>query len=80
MEQSHNEEIEEIIGQMACPKDFPCYKQRFHNLCRAKDIGLESYVLCLDNSPNGCTFSVRYGYSYYCECPLRVYLAKNFGG
>ena len=79
MEQSHKQEIEEIISQTACPKNFICYKERFHSLCKAKDVGLDAYVLCLDSNPNGCTFSVRYGYSYYCPCPLRVYVAKHFG-
>ena len=79
MEQRHEQEIEKIISQIACPKDFTCYKERFHSLCKTKDVGLESYVQCLDDNPNRCTFSVRYGYSYYCRCPLRVYVAKNLG-
>jgi hypothetical protein len=79
MEQRYEKEIEEIIGQTACPKDFACHKSAFDVLCKAKDVGLASYVMCLENSANGCKFSVSYGDSYYCRCPVRVYVAKNFG-
>ena len=79
MEESHEQEIEKIISQTSCPKGFTCYKKGFHSLCKAKDVGLESHVQCLDSNSNGCAFSVRYGYSYYCRCPLRVYVAKNLG-
>ena len=42
MEQA-DKEIEEIIGQMKCPKDFKCQKLAFNVLCKAKDIGMESF-------------------------------------
>jgi hypothetical protein len=79
MEQTHKEQIEEIIGHTACPKGFECYKKGFHNLCRAEDVGLESFVLCLEDNGNLCVFSVPYAYSHYCRCPIRVYIAKNLG-
>ena len=78
MQQDYQKEIEDIIGQMQCPKDFRCYKDGSHNLCKAKDVGLASYVMCLNKSPNGCGFSVAYAYAHYCRCPLRVYMAKTF--
>jgi hypothetical protein len=78
MEQNYKREIEEIVSQTPCPKNFRCYEQGFRDLCPVRDIGLELFVICLDSSPNGCTFSVRYGYSNYCRCPLRVYVAKQF--
>ena len=37
MEQD-DKEIEEIIGQMKCLKDFRCYESRFEVLCKGKDI------------------------------------------
>ena len=42
MEQA-DKEIEEIIGQMKCPKDFRCYQCGLEVLCKAKDIGMESF-------------------------------------
>ena len=79
MEQTYEKEIEEIIGQTACPKGFACHRSAFEVLCKAKDIGVESFVVCLEEEPFECKFSLPFGYSYYCRCPLRVYVAKKFG-
>ena len=77
MEIDHNEEIEKIIAQMQCPKDFQCYKSGFETLCKAEDVGMESYLACLEEHPLECKFSVGFfGDRFYCECPLRVYVAK----
>ena len=70
-------EIEEIIGGIQCPKDFLCCKAGLDNLCKAKDIGIESFLECLEKEPQDCKFSLFYGYSYFCQCPLRIYLAKK---
>jgi hypothetical protein len=77
MEQDHKKQIEEIIGKIECPKDFKCYKSGFDNLCLAKDIGIESFLECLERNPQKCKFSFSFGLSYFCQCPLRVYIAKK---
>jgi len=77
MEIDHNEEIEKIIAQMQCPKDFQCYKSGFEVLSKTKDIGLSLYVRCLEENVLGCQFSVRFGSINFCQCPLRVYIAKK---
>lgn len=77
MEQGHQKEIEEIIGQLKCPKDFECYKSGFKVLCKAVDVGVESFLECLEERPFKCKFSVAFGGLYYCQCPLRVYIAKK---
>ena len=46
--------------------------------CKAKDIGLDSYVECLEEYSHMCPFSVRYAQSYFCKSPARVYMAKRF--
>ena len=79
MEQDHMRQIEEFIGGMKCPKDFRCYKSGLENLCKAKDIGLETYLECLEENPQECEFSLSFGYSYFCRCRLRVYIAKRLG-
>jgi hypothetical protein len=85
MDQEYKKEIEEIMGVMKCPKDFKCCKLGVDVLCKAKDIGAESFLLCLEENPPKCTFSlaVESGYiggdvcEYVCECPLRIYIAKK---
>ena len=60
MEQA-DKEIEEIIGQMKCPKDFRCYQSGLEVLCKAKDIGLDTYLECMEVYPQECRFSVAFG-------------------
>jgi len=74
----HKKEIERIIGQMQCSKDFECYTSGFETLCKAEDVGMESHLACLEERPFECKFSVGFlGDRYYCKCPLRVYIAKK---
>jgi len=77
MEEVHKKEIEEIIARMKCPRDFECYKSGFENRCKAKDIGIESFLECLEENPQECKFSMPFGYSYFCKCPLCYYIVKK---
>jgi hypothetical protein len=78
MDQEYQKEIEEIIGEMKCPKDFVCYKSGFEVLCEARSVGDgdESYLLCCEEYPQRCKF-VSLNRGYICECSLRIYLAKK---
>jgi hypothetical protein len=78
MEQNHQKAIEEIMGGVTCPKDFKCYKLGFENLCKAKEVGLETFLECLEEHPQECAFSLDCGDYFYCTCPLRVYISKKF--
>jgi hypothetical protein len=70
-------QIEEMRSGCTCPKDFVCYKSNFRNLCKAKDIGLESFVICLVRDPLECKFAILFGDVSFCTCPVRIYIAKN---
>jgi len=78
MEEDQKREIEEIIGELQCPKDFLCYKSGLKALCKAQDIGMGQALLCLEKDPQECSFSLPFGQTHYCKCPLRVYIAKRF--
>lgn len=69
-------QVEEIIIGVKCLKDFVCYYSGFNILCNAKDIGMESFVECLEKKKE-CKFSFRFALSYLCRCPVRVYIAKK---
>jgi hypothetical protein len=73
----HAEEIQEIVGGIRCPKSFVCYESGLETLCKAEDVGLESFLICLDLDPRKCKFSRSWRMGYLCECPLRIYLAKK---
>jgi hypothetical protein len=76
MEPELEKKLREVIGDLECPKDFKCCVEGFENLCKAEDIGLDSHLKCLEEHPVNCPFSVSFGRSYFCRCPLRVYIAK----
>ena len=77
MDTSLTKEIEIIMKVLECPKDFVCYKSGFKRLCRAEDIGLQSFLQCLEMNPLDCKFSLEYGGLFICRCPLRKRIKKN---
>ena len=77
MQEEHKRKIGEIIGEMYCPSNFKCADSGFKNLCKASDLGMESYLECLESNPRDCRFAFPFGQGYFCKCPLRVYLAKE---
>jgi hypothetical protein len=77
MKKEDKKRIEEIIAGMQCPKNFKCSKGGFKDLCKATDIGLDNYLDCLEKKPANCPFALSFGLRHFCQCPLRVYLAKK---
>ncbi|MHC4912811.1 MAG: hypothetical protein ACYTE5_07385 [Planctomycetota bacterium] len=79
MEQEDKGEVEQIIAQMECGKDFECYRSGLERLCKARDDGLKNYVRCLEehNVSLDCRFSLWFGDGMLCKCPLRIYIAKR---
>jgi hypothetical protein len=77
MDKELRTQIEEIISEMKCAKNFRCCEDNFANVCKAKDIGASFFLECLEEKPQQCQFSLPFGNAYFCQCPLRVYIAKN---
>jgi hypothetical protein len=77
MQKAVQEDIEHIIDDLHCPKDFLCYRSGLKNLCSARDIGLESFVACMSDDPLMCKFSIHFGGIFFCQCKLRVYITKK---
>ena len=75
MQKDVENKIEEFVGKLGCPKGFRCCTEGLEGLCKAQDVGLATE--CLEENPFECPFSVPFGGLYYCECPLRVYIAKE---
>jgi hypothetical protein len=74
----NNKELLDIICGLRCDKGFVCYTSGQETLCKAKDIGLDSYLVCLEKDPKECKFfAVIFGDKHICQCPLRVYIAKK---
>jgi hypothetical protein len=78
MDENQKKQIKEIINGLQCPKDFVCYASGQKRLCKAEDIGLDSYLVCLEKDPKECKFFVViFGDKHFCQCPLRIYIAKK---
>jgi hypothetical protein len=77
-QENMQKDIEEMMNGLKCPKDFICYKSGFKILCKTEDMGLESFIACLGPDPSGCKLSISYGGLFFCQCPIRVYVAKHF--
>jgi len=74
--ESRKTKIKKIINTIECSKNFKCYGSKFKELCKAKDIGLKSFLLCLEED-HQCDFTIFFIDEYLCKCPLRVYVAKE---
>jgi hypothetical protein len=71
-------EIAEFINGLECSKNLNCYRSGLENLCKARDIGLEQFLECLEENGHNCPFSIPFGKEgYFCKCTPRIYLAKK---
>ena len=77
MEQTVIQQIEEAMPGLKLLEDCKSYKPGFGFTCKAKDVGLDAYVECLEKDSCRCPFSVSYAQAYYCTCPARIYIAKE---
>lgn len=77
MKEEDRKKIDEIMGVMKCPQKFKCTETGFHQLCKARDLGLDKYVECLEENPPACSFALPFGSGHFCKCSLRVHLAKK---
>ena len=78
MDERTKQQIAEVMGDLSCAKGFRCAETGFRELCEAEDIGLENHLKCLAPNASRCQFSVMYDReTFFCCCPLRVFLAKH---
>ena len=59
--------IEEIKVKINCPQNYMCIESGYENLCKGQDMRVEPYIECLDEHPSRCSFSIRFGSSYWCK-------------
>ncbi|UCG81440.1 MAG: hypothetical protein JSV60_03945 [Desulfobacterales bacterium] len=77
MKHAHMLIIEKAIKGLKLPPDFKWHKPGSGFTCKAKDVGLGSFIKCLEKEPCKCPFSVSYADSHYCKCFPRVYMARE---
>ena len=77
MKEEIKKKIEEIMAGMMCPKDFKCADSGFEQLCKARDLGLNNGLDCLEDNPEDCSFALPFDRHFLCQCPLRFYIARK---
>ncbi len=79
MKEIHKTELKRIAEDQSCPKLLQCYTTGFEILCKARDIGLQNLIECLEENPDKCPFSMSFPGVACCKCAVRVYICKNIG-
>ena len=44
--------------------------QKYKISCKTDDIGLETFLICLEKKPKKCKFSILFGNRYFCKKPF----------
>ncbi len=71
--------IEEIMGKLQCPGNFKCAESGFEVLCKARRIGMEDYLECLEERSSTCKFAMPSRDKLLCQCPVRRYVFEKLG-
>ena len=71
------ENAKALLGKNKCGNDLNCVKYGLEKVCQAKDVGLRSYLVCLEKHRT-CGLSINYGGGVYCKCPVRVHIKQEF--
>ena len=80
MNVEQEEQIKKLMNEIECPFDFNCYKTGFTSIHKIlKDMpSLESYVETSEQPPPlECFYSLSFGNTYFCKCPLALYVIKQ---
>ena len=79
MEKLNKEYIQQILGDSECQSGLRCVESGLEELCKAKDIGLKSYLVCLEEDEQ-CSFALTtFGdENWWCKCPARMYIAREY--
>ncbi|MDP1853159.1 MAG: hypothetical protein Q8L26_02990 [Candidatus Omnitrophota bacterium] len=69
--------IAQVKGSVNCRKDFKCLKSDFKDTCKARYSGEGNQLECLEEEPLDCKFSVLRSDLFFCQCPIRAYIAEK---
>ena len=78
--QEHKHQIDKIMNEMDCQKDFECHKSSFENIGKTWLITGDHLVECPEGNKQKCSYALPFGHMLLCKCPLRNYVAQNLKG
>ena len=79
MTQTAMQRIRDIISKIDCPHDFKCTQQGLPELLRSCLVDVGGDVLCSCGGEASCSFLLHSEEGCSCQCPLRLFLVKEFG-
>jgi hypothetical protein len=66
----------EIKKETNCPYDFECLKKKGSYHCDTEDYIFHGAVEC-NRADKDCQYSYSFGKSYFCRCPMKLYLYRK---
>jgi len=69
--------IEAQMKKQKCEKQFLCYTSGLEDLCKARVIRRGQTVQCLEPKKKTCAYRLSSFFKKLCQCPVRIYIAKN---
>ena len=76
MQSNSPNKAETMTGDLNCGRDCHCHKAGDGVLCKAEDIGLETFLVCLERNSRECDFSIGFGNLFFCSSAIRISVAK----
>ena len=77
MEEEDRKKIEQIMGEIECPKDFICVKDTCGRLCRVRKSEFNEHLECLEKNPEQCPFAVPLINRHICICQMRMHILQE---
>lgn len=78
IEQSQREDIKNKIEACGCNKQIKCIDTNFQEVAPVKNIAASELLECYTDKAKGCKFALPFGGTYFCRCPVRAFLLKEF--
>ena len=76
--EENRREIERVIAEtVLCKRDLACYNSNFQDVAKGTVINGGQAVECLEKGAKTCNYSIPFGLSYFCNCPMRQYIAQK---
>lgn len=68
--------LERLKAKTRCDRKHVCIETPGADLCAARDLGMGSFLECLETVRGKCRHAFPFGKGRFCRCPLRVFLEK----
>jgi hypothetical protein len=75
--QEKNYQINTIMKDIYCTRNYECYKKGIDNFKTLNQVIAENLLECNADNNHSCPYSLSYGDTHFCKCPLLNYLHKN---